>query len=204
MSNYKKMTQNSTPGKFSFFNVIAIVSSVGIVAWIITDFFGGMMLWLFSYWFVFLPIILLYIGSFFESAVTVIRDGKKRNEIKLYSHLSVIGVILLFNLYHSEVFKAKSILTATLKDDLYHYTLIFRENGKVENHASGIFGYTETFEGDYFIVGDTIIFTKKPYDNNFIPDTLLLDKSAKAIFIEKDEHEQFVTEKKWLNHFEID
>ena len=66
-----------------------------------------------------------------------------------------------------------------------------------------IFGFDEIFNGKYDFYGDTVVFTKKPYDNNFIPDTLLLDRKAKAIFIKKDMTGKFNTTKEFLNHFEI-
>ncbi|MBK7970367.1 MAG: hypothetical protein IPK08_16290 [Bacteroidetes bacterium] len=94
-------------------------------------------------------------------------------------------------------------MTATLKDDLYYYTLVFRENGTCENQVSGIFGFHEVFHGKYKFQADTIIFTKKPYDNNFIPDTLLIDRKEKAIFINKEKQGNFSTKKEWLNYFEI-
>ncbi|WP_222597367.1 hypothetical protein [Hyunsoonleella aquatilis] len=94
-------------------------------------------------------------------------------------------------------------MTAILKDDLFHYTLILREDGTCENNVNGFLGFKEQFSGTYKIDGDTIIFTQKPYDNNFIPDTLLLDKKQNAIFINRDKEGKFNTEKEWLNHFKI-
>ncbi len=95
-------------------------------------------------------------------------------------------------------------MTAVLKDDLYHYRLILRKNGNVENQANGMFGFSQTFHGKYKIENDFIIFSEKPYDNDFIPDTLLIDKEQNALFIEKDSKGNFRTEKEWLNHFEIE
>ncbi|RYE50771.1 MAG: ATP-binding protein, partial [Sphingobacteriales bacterium] len=90
-----------------------------------------------------------------------------------------------------EFLKSKQVLSATLKDDLFHYTLIFREDGSCENQTQGFLGFEETFHGDYTLNGDTIIFKKKPYDNNFIPDTLLIDEKENAIFKEKNENGNF-------------
>ena len=190
--------------RLSFFEVVAILSATGLIGWIITDFFGGMVLYLIAYWIIVFPIILLYVVSFVETLISLIMNGSRKNKTKLVAHGTVILVIILFNLYHSELFRPKRILTATLRDDLYHYTLIFRENGRVENRASGIFGFSETFNGTYLIQGDKIIFTKKPYDNDFIPDTLLIDKTQGAIFMEKDKDGEFIRTKQFLNHFEIE
>ena len=95
-------------------------------------------------------------------------------------------------------------MTAILKDDLYHYRLIFRENGNVENQANGVFGFSQTYNGKYKIENNLIIFSQKPYDNEFLPDTLLLDKKQGAIFLNKNNSGDFNTEKEWLNHFKIE
>ncbi len=95
-------------------------------------------------------------------------------------------------------------MTARMDDDLFHYTLILRENGTCENEIRGYLGFSERHKGHYRFQGDTIIFSKIPYDTkNFIPDTILIDKEKNAIFIEQDTSGKFCREKKWLNHFEI-
>ena len=109
----------------------------------------------------------------------------------------------MLKLYNSELFKSNRILEAKLEDDLFHYTLIFRENGSVENRAVGIFWYKKTFKGTYHFNGDTIIFSKKPYDNDWLPDTLLIDRNQNVIFIHRDSNGKFDTEIEWLNHFKI-
>lgn len=192
----KKMNNN-------IYKIIALISTIGILCWIITNFFGGMILHLLSYYFIIIPIIILYIFSFFETIISTIKHGIKQNMIKIFFHGIVLFTILLFNLFESDLLKSKNILTATLKDDLYHYTLIFRKDGSCENKISGIFGFEEVFYGKYKFNGDTIIFSKIPYDNDFIPPQLLIDKKNKVIFINKDKLGQFETTIEWLNHFEI-
>jgi len=189
--------------KIKFFDVIAIISMAGIIAWQITDFFGGMFIFLLSYSAIILPIIILYIISFFETIISIIKRGVKNSKIKLIAHTIVLIAIIIFNLYHSELFKSKPILKAILRDDLFHHTLIFRENGKVENQIQGMFGYEKTYKGIYHFKEDTIIFSKKPYDNDFIPDTLLIDKYQNVIFMYKDKNGHFNKEIEWLNHFKI-
>ena len=184
-------------------NIIAIISTIGIIIWIITDFYGGMFIYLLSYPFLVLPIILLYVFSFFETLALLIRNGFKKNIIKVVFHSVLILIIIIFNLTDSEIFKSKKILSATLKDDQYYYNLVFRENGEVENNINGMFGYSERIAGTYKINGDTIIFTKVLYDNDFIPDTLLIDKEQSALFMFKDESGKFIREKQFLNHLEI-
>lgn len=95
-------------------------------------------------------------------------------------------------------------MTAVLKDDLYHYRLVFRKDRTVENQINGFMGFSKTIHGKYKIENDLIIFDPKPYDNDFIPDTMLIDKKLNAIFIGKDKNGNFRTVKEWLNHFEIE
>ena len=186
------------------FDIIAILSVVGVVGWIITDFFGGMILFLIAYGLIIIPFLILYLISFIDTIISLIRIGKKTSSIKLISHGIIVITVLIFNLYHSEAFKSEKMMSAILKDDLYQYRLMFRENGNVENQANGIFCFSKTFHGKYFINDDLIVFEKVPYDNDFIPDTLLIDLNQKALFMEKDSVGNFRTEKEWLNHFEIE
>ena len=198
------MTTENRKSKLSAYDVIAVISAVGLIGWITTDFFGGMIIWLLSYGLIFIPIILLYTFSIFDTIISLIRKGNRTSKIKLLAHGIVLFSIFAFNLYHSEIFKSEKIMTAVLKDDLYHYRLILRKNGNVENQANGMFGFSQTFYGKYKIENDLIIFSEKPYDNDFIPDTLLIDKEQSALFMEKDSKGNFRTEKEWLNHFEIE
>lgn len=168
-----------------------------------TDYFGGMFIYLLSYGLIIIPIVILYIFSFGETIITLAKRGFNHNKIKVIFHGFVILTIILANIFQSDLLKSKRILTATLKDDQFYYTLVFRENGTCENEVSGMFGFQEVFYGKYKFQGDLIVFTKKPYDNNFIPDTMLIDKKEKAIFINKDKQGKFNTTKEWQNHFEI-
>ena len=185
------------------FDLIAIISCSVVIGWIITDFFGGMILWFFSYGLILLPFLLLYVISFFDTAISLVWNGRKTSKPKLLAHSAVILFVIWFNLYHAEIFKSKKVMTATLIDDLSSNMLIFRENGVIENHESGMLGYSEITKWNYVIKGDLIIFSKELEDSNFIPDTLLLDKNQNAIFFTKDSKGNFITTKEWLNHFEI-
>lgn len=189
--------------KISRYDIIAIISAIGIIGWVITDFFGGMIIFFFTFWFIILPVIVLYIFSFFDTFISFMKNGKRTSKIKLTAHGIVILSIIAFNAYHSDLFKSERTMTAILKDDLYHY-LIFRKNGNVENQISGIFGFSQTYYGKYKIVNDFVVFSKKPYDNDFIPDTLLLDKQQNALFIKKDTNGNFITKLEWLNYFKIE
>lgn len=184
-------------------NIIAIVSTSGILCWIITDFYGGMLLYFFSYGLFILPIVVFFVISFIDTIISVIKRGIKNNKIKVIFHGTLLLMIILFNVFQSDIFKSPRTLTATLKDDFFHYTLIFREDGIVENEINGIFGFRETIKGNYRIEGDTIIFSKIPYDNDFIPEQLLIDREQNAIFILKNKDGNFIRKKEWLNHLEI-
>ncbi len=190
--------------KISNKEVVAIISSIGLIAWIVSDFFGGMLIWVLSYGLIIIPILLLYSFSIFDTIFELIRKGNQTSKIKLIAHGTILFSILTINLCHSEIFKSESIMTAVLKDDLYYYRLIFRKDNTVENQINGFMGFSETINGKYKIENDLIIFNPKPYDNDFIPDTLLIDKKQKVIFMERDKNVDFITEKEWLNHFKIE
>ena len=190
--------------KIKGFEIVAILSAIGIIGWLITDFYGGMIINLLSYGILIIPFIILYLISIIETIISLIKKGVKSTRIKLIAHGIVIISIISLNIYHSDLLKSKAVLTAVLKDDLFHYRLVFRENGTVENQINGFMGFSETVYGKYTFEKDLIIFSEKPYDNDFIPDTLLLDKNQNAIFITKNKNGKFETKKVWLNYFEIE
>lgn len=195
---------DKTKNKISRYDIIAILSGVVIVVWIVSDFFGGMILHLINSWFIILPAILLYLFSFFETLISLFRNGKRTSKAKLTAHGIVILAIIAFNTYPSELFKSEKIMSAVLKDDLYHYRLIFRKNGDVANQINGILGFSQTYYGKYKIVSNLIIFSEKPYDNNFIPDTILIDAGQNALFRKKDIDGNFITKREWAEYFEIE
>lgn len=184
-------------------NAIAIVSCLGIIAWIITDFYGGMIIYFIMYSYIILATIILYFLSVIQTIFSLILKGFKRNRIRLVTHAFVLLFIGGVALYQSDVLKPKQIVNATLHDDLYHYTLILREGGDCELNTIGFMGFTDYIKGEYFMKGDTIIFKKVPYDNDFIPDTIYWNKKADAIFITRKEDGTFSNEKSFLNHFEV-
>lgn len=189
--------------KNKLFNVLAIISTLGICGWVITDFYGGMIIYLLSFWPIVISVIIGYLISLFETLISLVRKGWKLNKIKVAFHGLLLLFISSFLLFQSELFKSKRILTGILKDDLYHYILILRENGECENEVFGMFGYKEIFHGKYIIKNSKIIFQKKPYNNDFLPDTLLIDKKQHAIFLGKDAKGNFSKKKSFLNYFEI-
>lgn len=185
------------------YNIIAIISTLGILSWMVTDYFGGMVIYLFSYSQVIIPIVILYVFSLSNTILLTINKGIKQNKVKVIFHGIVLFSIILTKIVQSEILKSERIITAILKDDICYYTLILRENGKCENEITGIFGFHLVTYGNFKLNEDTIIFTKNPYENNLIPDSLLINKKEKAIFINKEIDGTFCKKKKWLNYFEI-
>ena len=198
--------QSQNKSKYAFdFDILAVISTTGMILWMITDFYGGMIGYLMYYQIIILPIILIYIISFIQTIIVISRGYIKNNTIKIISHGIVIAAIIFLSLYHAEIFKSKKILEAISDDKFGESTLTFRENGSVE-YQSEAFGFIqEKSTGNYIFKRDTIIFIKNPYRDNLIPDTLLLDKNANAIFTTKDTSTgKFITEKGYLNYFEIE
>jgi hypothetical protein len=189
--------------KKSVYEIIAIISTLGIISWLVSDFFGGMFLFLFSFAWIIIPIIILYFISIVNTIISISRSGLNNNKLKAALHVALIFGIIVIKVIQSDLLKSKRLVTAILRDDLYTYTLVLRENGDCENTVNGIFFYEDVFYGKYTMKQDTIIFLKKPYNNDFLPDTVLLDSEAKAIFIAKDETGNFSRKEGFLSYFEI-
>lgn len=189
--------------KQKILKTIAIISCFGIIALIILDFYGGIVIYILSYFILILPVFILYLISFIDTLLEQIRRGFNIKSIKLISHLIVLFSFFVAYVYQSDLLKSKVIMSATLQDDIYNYKLTMRENGKCEIKVQGFMGFEETFYGKYVLKKDTIIFLEKPYENDFIPDTLLIDRKQNAIFVAKDSSNKFDTIKTFLNHFEI-
>lgn len=187
----------------TFRNIMAIIPCLGIISWLITDWFGALITYLVLYGVIIIPLILLYLLSLFEMIYSTVKNGIKRNLIKFISHLLTFLFIIFFIIIHCESLKSPRYLTAILDSDSDSFELVLRENGKFENTVSGMFGYAETYKGKFYQYEDTIIFKNRPYDKDFIPDTILLDKIQNAIFIKRDSSGNFYTEKQFLNHYEI-
>lgn len=184
--------------------IIALISTLGMIKWFMGEFHGGMFIRFISYPTFYSIILCLYIFSLIETFISLIRKGFRKNMIKVFLHSFVILSFAGIFSFQSEVFQSRKILSATLYDDLFNYTLILRENGDCETDINGMFGYHQTHKGNYYLKGDTIFFTKIPYDtNNFIPDTLLIDYSENAIFLNRNSNGNFDRKKEWLNYFEI-
>jgi len=80
----------------------------------------------------------------------------------------------LFYLLDTELFKSEPVLKATLIDDLSGIDLILREDHTFDLQSNSFIGTYEKFSGDYLLDSNKIIFLDRPYDNNFIPDTIYI------------------------------
>lgn len=120
-----------------------------------------------------------------------------------FIHLLAFFGIALCILYTTDVFRSKKVLDIALIDDLSRIDIEFRENGCFETTVSRILFFERICNGKYHIKRDTIFFIDKPYDNDFIPDTLIIDRDKNAIFFNRDSNGEFNREKTFLNYFEI-
>ena len=183
--------------------ILSIISTLAIICWMITDFYGGMIVYLIMYRWILLPLIIIYGVTLLITLIKTIKDGINSNKALFYTHLVGLLAIIIFNLYQSELLKSKILLNSTLEDDLSSINLILRENGKFETNSSGMFGYSDKISGHYIKKNDTIIFLKKPYRNDYIPDTIIIAQKDSAIFFRKAPNGEFSREKTFVNYFRI-
>lgn len=183
--------------------VLSIISTLTVVGWMISDFYGGMVIFLIMYRWIIVPLLIIYAITFLITLIKIIRNGVKTNKLLLSTHIFGIIMIVSFNLYQSELFKSRILLDATIEDDLSNINLVLRENGQFTTKTTGMFGYTERISGKYLKHNDTIIFLKNPYSNDFIPKVVLIDKQDSAIYFKKDSNGKFNREKTFVNYFKI-
>lgn len=181
----------------------SIISSIGLIAWIVSDFYGGMIIHLLMHWWLIVSTVLIYGITLLITIVLILKDGFRNNKIIALTHTFSLFIVLWFCLYNSELLKSKKILDASLIDDLSRIDLIFRENGNFETNISGMFGYSERINGKYLIKNDSITFLSKPYTNDYIPNTVIIDTAKNAIFFRKNKDGKFSREKSFVNYFEI-
>ena len=101
--------------------------------------------------------------------VDLFKKGKKVIPILIL----VVVVISATEILKTETFKSPKVLRATLLDDRSAINLTLRKNNTFEVSVATIFS-DQHFTGKYKILNDKIIFLDKPYDNDFIPDTLTI------------------------------
>lgn len=147
-------------------------------------------LWFFS----FIPLFifgLLFLIYFILSTIQGNRKG-------IIIGIIIIGIVCAYELVDSELFKGEKVLEASLLDDLSAIHLTLREGNKFEMVSSTIFTQ-QTFKGTFQINDNKIIFNDRPYDNEFIPDTLTI--IGDKIILRFDEEGNPKTD--FANYFEI-
>ncbi len=185
-----------------FTNLAAILGCVGMLGWLITHFYGGMVLWFYSYGIFILFFLILYVFSVVETIVSYLNYGRI-SVVKIAMHSAVIIVLIALNLLKVDILKPNLIMTAVHKGHTEVYRLNFRSNGTVENQVHGSYGYSETFHGSYHFEDSLVVFDEKPFNTNFIPDTLLIDKEHQVLFMRKNHKGHFIKRRVLDNYFSI-
>ena len=159
------------------------------------------MLNLLQYGVIVLPAIIIFTISLLRVIINVIRGYNPKKFVTI-SHGLVLFTIVAFFTYWSNFWRPDVVMIGVLKDDLYNYQLTFRKEGEVEHEINGMFGYRDVIRGQYKQEGNLLIFIEKPYDNDFLSDTLTIDREKEALFLGASEVSS-ETKKEWLNHYEL-
>jgi hypothetical protein len=111
---------------------------------------------------------------------------KRKNKWLIIAIFCIIGAAIGINeLLDSESFKSEKVLKASLKDDLSAIHLILRKDNTFEVTVNTLFS-DKTFNGNYKLLKDMIVFLDRPYDNDKIPDTVTILKDKIILKFEKN------------------
>src|SRR5688572_3904257 len=118
--------------------------------------------------------LILIVPLFLIAFVGSIVIGNKQG---ILAGIATICIIAAAEFLDSEMLKGNVIIEAHLDSDLSSMHLTLRDDNRFEMRSASWMTVT-TFSGDYELLGDKIIFKDRPYDKDFIPDTLtvILDK----------------------------
>ena len=145
----------------------AIACGVGfLIFYLLLDFFWDNM-WVLS----FLSLLIFGMAFLVFAIIGLIMKDKYLWPIIASVALTISGV----EVAKSETIKSPVILNAALEDDLSVIYLRLRENKTFEVHLETMFS-KEVFTGEYNLQGEKLIFLDKHYNNDFIPDTLIIGK----------------------------
>ena len=122
----------------------------------------------FESWFT-VMMVFIFLGLVFLGVTVVGLFRATRYYFKLL--LLVGGGIVAGNFYDPEWFKSPKTLVAELEDDLSRLTLVLRQSNDFELSSQDLFS-TQVYSGKYVRSNNKIIFLSRPYDNDFIPDTV--------------------------------
>ena len=124
---------------------------------------------------------------FFATAfiITFIVGLIKKDKRVIPIFFGILVVVALTEILESETFKSQKILQATLHDDASVINLTLRKNNTFELNSATVFS-NQSFKGKYKLINDKIVFLDKPYDNDFIPDTITIYKDKIILRFDKD------------------
>ena len=116
-------------------------------------------------------LVLLFSGIAFLLILVWIITYKRK--VGLWFTLLLCFIVGIHKFIHSEFYKSPIVLSAILDDDRSYLELRLRKNNTFEMISNYMFG-EDIYEGEYKLSGNKIIFLQKPYDNDFIPDTVYI------------------------------
>lgn len=145
-------------------NALPTIFGTSLVLVIIFEKLLWQTLWIFE------PILLAIIltGCFFILLNALL---KKKWRTALIIATSVLIALAIY-LPRTELLKSKPVLKARLVDDLNALNLTLREDNTFELIPESWMGTFEEFTGKYEVLENRIVFLNRPYDNDFIPDTV--------------------------------
>lgn len=139
----------------------------------------------------------MILPAVFVIIISILALFKKDNKV-IPVLLAVVAIIGVIELLKSETFKSPKVLDATLHDDRSVINLTLRKNNTFEVSVATIFS-SRDFNGKYKLINDKIIFLDKPYDNDFIPDTLTIRNDK--IILRFDKNNEPITD--FATYFDI-
>ena len=145
-------------------HILSIIFGTSLVLVILYEDLLWKTLWIYE------PIILSTIGvGCFFILINAMRYRNWRVVMTIATSSLIAGAIYMSR---SEWLKSEPVLEARLIDDLSVLNLTLREDNTFEIIPDTWIGTFEEFTGEYQIEGNRIIFLDKPYESNFIPDTV--------------------------------
>ena len=149
-----------------------ILALLFLMSYFLQDILNNIM-WIF-------PSLILAIAFILAIIIAIIK--KVKHAITIF--ICTVLIITTSEIVKSEIFKSPKVLQAILHDDLSAIHLTLRKNKTFEISSTTIFS-EEKYKGDYKISGNKIIFSDRPYQNNFIPDTVTIWKDKIILSLDK-------------------
>lgn len=183
--------------------ILSIISILVVIVWIISDYFGGLVFHLLMYFWIIFPSLIVYIVSGIITIIKSIKFGIKNNKILLAIHTIALISILVYNIYESELFKSRILIDSILLHNYSRINIKLREGGHFNTSYLGIDAYKTKFSGKYILKNDTLIFLDRHYYNDYIPDTVLINKIDSVIYFKKDKSGKFIKAICHINYIKI-